>query len=325
MDIGGRCGSGGAAAGLLSPQVGGVTGSLVSAMSQYFGVDNLYRGKFHETGEMEWPFGVTQLGTHVRIVSLNKLDPITTSNNVTLNRTRLEFAVKVDTASAAMRVSELISAMYNSSITRRGVSQNFTDQLVRRKVTAGVSRYTDFEQAGFRLIENTSLPSNPYVYLAEDRGVNITGTNGGIIALFEGDVEQYEIVLTSQPHSDVKIVMEVLHSMNVAASQSSEPPSHDLDLSVSEIFFNALNWDVPQKVVIHALLPIGDVVETEEDFRIVHHVSSGDVRYNTHPCSPQTFEEGPLLVDSMNVVVMEKSTPSPTATPTDAPTGKLFQ
>ena len=48
------------------------------------------------------PFGVTQLGTHVRIVSLNKLDPITTSNNVTLNRTRLEFAVKVDTVRVSL-------------------------------------------------------------------------------------------------------------------------------------------------------------------------------------------------------------------------------
>jgi hypothetical protein len=53
--------------------------------------------------------------------------------------------------------------------------------------------------------------------------------------------------------------------------------------------------------------------------------SSDDVRYNTEPCSPQMFEEGPLAATTVTVVVMEASTLAPTTMPTPAPTGEVVE
>lgn len=237
-----------------------------------------------------------------------------------------------------MRVSELVSTLHNADTSASAllaVQRNFTKQLVGRAVVAGVAGIEDFASDDFAtldfpLLESTSLPSSPYLYYAQDRGVNITGTGmpGGtnVVALFEGTSEPYEVVLTSQPHADVTVLMEVQHAASVdsGAAQRNELPGRDLGLSSSELVFTPEDWDMAQTVVIAAALPVpGDTVEPEEDFTITHEVVSGDVRYNSHPCSPQTFEEGALQADSLTVVVMESSTSAPTASPTEAPTGGL--
>merc|ERR1711865_2489 len=268
-----------------------------------------------------------------------------------------EVAVKVGSASDAMRVSAEVSELRDNYKKRKEVGLNFSQQLEWREVSTlgglyeqGVlsesgklwleqepymGAYTNNigtvmpEPYGLVFIEQVTYPSSPYVYNADDRGVTVTGTNGGIIAIFEGTTGTYDVVLTSQPHADVTVNIKVSHASYVHANsqqkQSGEDVLQDLSADLTSLIFTSETWDTKQTVTLTAELPVQDKVEGEEDFVVSHSVTSGDVRYNTRPCSPHTFQGGALLVDDVTVVVMEGSSPSPTNAPTDAPTAEYYK
>ena len=234
-----------------------------------------------------------------------------------------------------MRISAAVSDLYHDDRlrARHALATSFSQQLQMKEVTAGVFRdgkltvegelwrqsaeasVTSATLAPDRtttfLVDGVSPPSSPYVYDAGDRGLKVSGTNGGVMAILRGGTVHYKLALASQPHHDVVVNARIDLAPYYVGKGGVSRKSLVFVATAStqqQLVFTPETWHMEQTVVLAQshddTIVAGNDNLAEVDFLVTHHTSSGDVRYNTWPCSPATFEEGPLQTENVTVVAV---------------------
>lgn len=148
---------------------------------------------------------------------------------------------------------------------------------------------------------STSDPDYDGLYVADvvvsiidndKSGVTVTETGGKTEVTEGGASDSYEVVLSSQPASDVMVTLTV--------------PTVQLGIDKTTLTFTPGNWATAQTVTVTA---VDDIInQGRHTARITHAVASGDPAYDG------------IFVAEVVVFIMDTSTRTPTHTPTQTAT-----